>query len=59
MNAFILAIVIATSSGYKTGATSVVIPFTTKELCMQAGQSLVDQAQSRGNYILTWGCFKQ
>lgn len=59
MNTFILALVLASSSHNYGGAASVVVPFTTKELCMQAGDALIKQAQERNNYILTWGCFKQ
>lgn len=61
MNAgtFILIIFMATSSYGKSGAAGISQEFGTEAACNLAGQSLAKDAHTRGNYVLTWGCFKK
>lgn len=59
MQTFILIMFLATSSDYKSGTGGISQEFNTKETCEIAGKALVDQAQKRNNFVLTYGCFKK
>lgn len=56
---YVLVLVIATSNLDKAGATSVVVDFYDQKACLVAGQTIHDDAFKRGNYVLTWGCYKR
>lgn len=53
---WVLLFVVATSSDYKVGAASIQQEFTSRENCMVAQTTLINQAKSRGNYILVNAC---
>ena len=57
MSVYVLILFLATSSSSNAGTASVNQEFNTKEACVAAGASLVNSAQARGNYVLSWGCF--
>lgn len=59
MGTYIMIIVMATSSFNRSGATDVVAEFSSSQSCIAAYNYLLKDAQERGNYILTGGCFKK
>lgn len=56
-SSWVLVLVLATSNASQTGATSVVVPFSTEQRCLAAGAALTKGAEQRENYVLVWGCF--
>jgi len=59
MGTYIMIIVMATSGFSKSGSTDVVAEFSSSQSCLAAYNYLLKDAQDRGNYILTGGCFKK
>ncbi len=57
IGSYILIIFISTSSSSQSGAASISQEFSTHLACANAGKGLTEQAHSRGNFVLTWGCF--
>lgn len=56
---WIMILIVATSSYDQSGAAGVTVEFNSQSACELAGKSLTEDAVKRGNYVLTWGCFKK
>lgn len=56
---YILVLALATSGNVRAGMGIISQEFTSKESCEVAGKSLVENTIKRGNYVVTWGCFKK
>lgn len=56
---YVLIIFLATSAYSGAGASGVAVPFASEALCLKAGNALAKDAEKRGNFVLTYGCFKQ
>lgn len=57
MSTFILILFIATSQHPRSGAAGIAQQFNDEKACLLAGRALSLDAKTRGNYVLTWGCF--
>jgi len=53
---FVLFLFMSTDSDPRSGAASVTYKFENQAACMNAGNLLVNDADKRGNYILSWAC---
>lgn len=59
VSTFILIIFISTSPTINSGAAGISQEFTSQSACIGAGNALADNATKRGNFVLSWGCFKK
>lgn len=59
MSTFVLILFLATSSLHKSGAAGISQEFGSEAACVAAGRALASDADKRGNYVLSWGCFSK
>ena len=62
MIAYILIIALSTSQFHgsqSAGSAAITQEFNSEKTCLDAGKAIVKQAAQRGNFTLTWGCFKK
>lgn len=59
MNTWILIIFLANDPGFHSEASGIVQEFSENTRCISAGKAIAADAEKRGNYVLTWGCFQK